>query len=81
MRVTDEEKERIWDMHQAGVPVKRIARLMGRQNVSLRTLISGSGGIRPRARVINDRHLSPSNARRSRGASPPGSHVERSPKG
>jgi hypothetical protein len=29
----------------------------GRQNVSLRKLISGSGGIRPRARVINDRHL------------------------
>ena len=26
---TDEEKERIWDMHQGGVPVKRIARIMG----------------------------------------------------
>jgi transposase-like protein len=36
MRFTDEDKERIWDMHQAGVPVKRIARIMGRQNVSLR---------------------------------------------
>ena len=55
---TDEEKERIWDMHQAGIPVKRIARTMGRQNVSLRVLISRSGGIRPRARVINERHLS-----------------------
>lgn len=58
MRFTDEEKDRIWDMHQGGVPVKRIARIMGRQNVSLRTLISGSGGIRPRARVVNERHLS-----------------------
>ena len=57
-RFTDEEKDRIWDMHQAGVPVKRIARTMGRQNVSLRKLISGSGGIRPRARVVNERHLS-----------------------
>jgi transposase, IS30 family len=58
MRFTEEERERIWDMHQAGVPVKRIARTMGRQNVSLRVLISGSGGIRPRARVVNERHLS-----------------------
>ena len=57
-RFTDEEKERIWDLHQVGVPVKRIARTMGRQNVSLRKLISGSGGIRPRARVVSDRHLS-----------------------
>jgi IS30 family transposase len=57
-RFTEAEKERIWDMHQAGVPVKRIARVMGRQNVSLRTLISGSGGIRPRAGVVNERCLS-----------------------
>jgi hypothetical protein len=58
MRFTDEEKERIWGMHQAGVPVKCIARTMRRQNVSLRVLISKSGGIRPRARVVNKRHLS-----------------------
>ena len=57
-RFTEEEIERVWDMHQAGVPVKRIARTLGRQNVSLRVLISKSGGIRPRARVVNDRHLS-----------------------
>ena len=56
--ITDEEKERIWDMHQAGVPVKRIARIMGRQNCSMRELISRSGGIRPRARVVDERHLS-----------------------
>jgi IS30 family transposase len=45
-------------MHQAGVPVKRIARIMGRQNCSMRELISRSGGIRPRARVVDERHLS-----------------------
>jgi IS30 family transposase len=56
--ITDEEKERIWDMHQAGVSVKRIARIMGRQNCSMRELISRSGGIRPRARIVNKRHLS-----------------------
>ena len=55
--ITDEEKERIWDLHQAGVPVKRIARIMGRQNCSMRELISRSGGIRPRARVLDERHL------------------------
>ena len=55
---TDAEKEQIWDVHQAGVPVKRIARTMGRQNASLRVLMSRSGGIRPRARVVNERHLS-----------------------
>ena len=53
-----EEKKTVWDMHQAGVPVKRIARAMGRQNVSLRVLIGRSGGIRPRSRVVNERHLS-----------------------
>jgi transposase, IS30 family len=56
--ITEEEQERIWDLHQAGVPVKRIARIMGRQNCSMRELISRTGGIRPRARVVNSRHLS-----------------------
>ena len=57
-RFTEEEIERIWDVHQAGVPVKRIARIMGRQNVSTQMLISRSGGIRPKARVVNERQLS-----------------------
>jgi hypothetical protein len=57
-RFTEAEIEQVWDMHQTGVPVKRIARTLGRQNVSLRVLISKSGGIRPRARVANERHLS-----------------------
>ena len=46
-RFTEAEKELIWDRHQAGVPVKRIAREMGRLNCSLRKLVSTSGGIRP----------------------------------
>jgi IS30 family transposase len=57
-RFTDEEKEQIWDWHQAGVPVKRIARRLGRTNASLRELVGETGGVRPRARVINERHLS-----------------------
>ena len=44
---TDEELERIWEMHQAGVPVKRIARMLGRNNASLRALIGRTGGCRP----------------------------------
>jgi transposase, IS30 family len=56
--ITEEEKKRILDMHQAGVTVKRIARIMGRQNCSMRELISRSGEIRPPARVLDERHLS-----------------------
>ena len=57
-RFTDEEKDQIWDWHQAGVPVKRIARRLGRNNASLRKLVGETGGVRPRARVVNERHLS-----------------------
>ena len=56
-KFTEAEKELIWDRHQAGVPVKRIARDMGRLNCSLRKLISTSGGIRPRPRIRSERHL------------------------
>jgi IS30 family transposase len=57
-RFSEAEKELIWDRHQAGVPVKRIAREMGRLNCSLRKLISTSGGIRPRPRSRCELHLS-----------------------
>ena len=57
-KFTEAEKELIWDRHQAGVPVKRIAREMGRLNCSLRKLVSTSGGIRPRPRVRSELHLS-----------------------
>ena len=32
-RFSEEERQTIWDMREAGVPVKRIARHLGRQNV------------------------------------------------
>jgi transposase, IS30 family len=47
-RFTEAEKQTIWDMREQGVPVKRIARHLGRQNVSLRVFIADSGGMRPR---------------------------------
>ena len=37
-RFSPEDKETIWDMREAGVPVKRIAKHLGRQNSSLRSL-------------------------------------------
>jgi IS30 family transposase len=57
-RFSDEEKQQIWDWHQDGVPVNRIARRLGRNNASLRKLVGETGGVRPRARTVNDRHLS-----------------------
>jgi hypothetical protein len=47
---SDEELARIWEWHQAGFPVKRIARMLGRNNASLRELIGRTGGCRPRVR-------------------------------
>ena len=47
---SEEDRKTIWDMREAGVPVKRIAKHLGRQNSSLRTFIAGAGGRRPTAR-------------------------------
>ena len=46
-RFSEEERQTIWDMREAGVPVKRIAKHLGRQNVSLRKFIADAGGKRP----------------------------------
>ena len=46
-RFSEEERQAIWDMRVAGVPVKRIARHLGSQNVSLRVFIADAGGKRP----------------------------------
>jgi IS30 family transposase len=43
-RFTDAERKTIWDLRDAGVPVKRIARHLGRQNSSLRRFIADAGG-------------------------------------
>ena len=43
IRFWEEDKATIWEMRGAGVPVKRIAKHLGRQNSSLQTFISGAG--------------------------------------
>ncbi len=57
-RFTDAERQTIWDMREAGVPVKRIARHLGRQNVSLRKFIADAGGRRPTPRERSELRLS-----------------------
>ena len=50
VRFSEDDKKTIWDMREAGVPVKRIAKHLGRRNSSLRTFIARAGGKRPSAR-------------------------------
>jgi IS30 family transposase len=57
-RFSPEDRQTIWDMREAGVPVKRIARHLGRQNSSLRKFIADAGGTRPTARERSDLRLS-----------------------
>jgi IS30 family transposase len=57
-RFSEEERQTIWDMREAGVPVKRIARHLGRQPVSLRVFIAGAGGKRPTVRERSELRLS-----------------------
>ena len=58
VRFSEEDKETIWSMREAGVPVKRIARHLGRQNASLRKFIASAGGSRPRPRERSGLRLS-----------------------
>jgi DNA-binding NarL/FixJ family response regulator len=51
------EKKTIWDMREAGVPVKRIARHLSGQNVSLRKFIADAGGKRPTPRDLSGLRL------------------------
>ena len=57
-RFSEEEQKTIWDMREAGVPVKRIAKHLGRQNVSLRQFIADHGGTRPTPRERSPLRLS-----------------------
>src|SRR5277367_2903572 len=57
-RFSEEERQAIWDMREAGVPVKRIAKHLGRQNSSLRKFIADAGGTRPTARQRSELRLS-----------------------
>src|ERR1700722_8750027 len=57
-RFSPEDRETIWDMRETGVPVKRIAKHLGRQNSSLRKFIADAGGTRPTPRQRSDLRLS-----------------------
>jgi IS30 family transposase len=57
-RFSEDDQKTIWDMREAGVPVKRIARHLGRQNVSLRQFIADHGGRRPTPRERSQLRLS-----------------------
>ena len=57
-RFSEEDRATIWDMREAGVPVKRIAKHLGRQNSSLRKFIAEHGGKRPTPRQRSELRLS-----------------------
>jgi IS30 family transposase len=57
-RFSEAERATIWDMRESGVPVKRIARHLGRQNSSLRRFIADAGGTRPTPRERSELRLS-----------------------
>ena len=57
-RFSEEDQKTIWDMREAGVPVKRIAKHLGRQNVSLRQFIADHVGRRPTPRQRSQLRLS-----------------------
>ena len=46
-RFSEADRGTIWEIREAGVPVKRIAKHLGRQNSSLRMFIATAGGKRP----------------------------------
>ena len=56
-RFSEKEQKTIWDMREAGVPVKRIAKHLDRQNSSLRMFIADHGGKRPCGRERSDLRL------------------------
>ena len=57
-RFSEEDQQTIWDMREAGVPVKRIAKHLERQNCSVRKFIAGHGGQRPTDRQRSELRLS-----------------------
>ena len=57
-RFTELEKAEVWDRWKAGESMRSIARRLGRQHASVRTMIEDAGGVRPVARRRCDGHLS-----------------------
>jgi len=57
-RFSAKDRETIWDIREAGVPVKCIAKHLDRQNSSLRRFIADHGGTRPSERERSELRLS-----------------------
>jgi IS30 family transposase len=47
VRFWEEDKATIWEMREAGVPVRRIAEHLGRRDSWLRRFVADAGGRRP----------------------------------
>ena len=58
MRFTELEKAEVWDRWQGGEAMRQIARRLGRESSSVRTLIEDTGGVRPMPRRRSPRCLS-----------------------
>jgi len=58
MRFTELEKVEVWDRWQGGEAMRSIARGLGRESSSVRTLIEDTGGVRPAPRRRSPRCLS-----------------------
>lgn len=57
-KFTEAEKAEVWDRWQGGEAMRSIARRLGRESSSVRTLIEDCGGVRPVPRRRDPRHLS-----------------------
>ncbi len=57
-KFTELEKVEVWDRWQGGEAMRSIARRLGRESSSVRTMIEDCGGVRPVPRRRDPRHLS-----------------------
>jgi IS30 family transposase len=57
-RFSEADKATIWDMREVGVPLRGIARHLGRRDSSIRGFLARSGGTRPSARERCELRLS-----------------------
>jgi len=58
MRFTEAEKAEVWDRWQGGEAMRSIARRLGGESSSVRSMIEDCGGMRPVPRPRHPRHLS-----------------------
>lgn len=57
-KFTEAERAEVWDRWQAGEAMRSIARRLGRESSSVRTMIEDTGGVRPAGRRRASRCLS-----------------------